>query len=44
MLWLFILAVLFFGFWKTVKFGLFCVAASVALTAVLLLFVFLGAA
>lgn len=42
MLWLFLLACVFFGFWRMVKFGLFAVAASLA-AVVALLVVFVAA-
>lgn len=38
MLWLALLLILFFGFWRTVKFAVFYVFASVAAVAALLLF------
>lgn len=37
MLWLFLLSVVFFGLWRTVKFALFYLVASVAVATVLLL-------
>lgn len=42
MFWLFLLACLFFGFWRTLKFAVFYVLASVAVGAALMLF-FIGA-
>lgn len=44
MLWLMLLSVVFFGLWKTLKFALFCVAASVLLAVGLMLLVLVAGA